>query len=418
MSNPGGLAGLKQGGMLGSAGSVLLSNWKVVLGGLAAIWAANKISGKDDAYNYIEGMRHGGISGETRRYSTNFGSGWTGLNEFGSDLARATIEEYVLQDPVGIMHGFENLGSKIAQIAPRRSQRQDKAPSERVIRPDGLNQNYSNAMYAISSIDDYTVEDADTITAQMAGQRVSFRLAGIDAPEISHDDPSRVNQDQPYGEEAKSRLQEMLDSQNSLQVLLDPSQSTYGRSVGVIMGDNGKNINLDLVREGAAAALPFGPRGSQIFSATEFSRAEADAAAAQRGMWDYEGWAAVRAAQENSKRRTTNTSYTDMERLFSNFKTSALALRLNGDSEEMSAMLAAGGKDDFNVIEGMRHGWFGASRRANIEDFGSGYILKKAIPTTPASFKVKRTLVTSSKIANSNAKKMMKRENLIRHNLG
>lgn len=46
---------------------------------------AGVISGKDDSYNTIEGLRHSGISGATRRYNTDFGSGWQGLkNLFGS----------------------------------------------------------------------------------------------------------------------------------------------------------------------------------------------------------------------------------------------------------------------------------------------------------------------------------------------
>jgi hypothetical protein len=62
------------------------SNWKIGLAGAGLIVAANLISGDDDDYNYIEGMRHAGISGSSRKQNTDFGSGWNALR----GLARAT----------------------------------------------------------------------------------------------------------------------------------------------------------------------------------------------------------------------------------------------------------------------------------------------------------------------------------------
>ena len=40
-----------------------------------------RISGKDDAYNTIEGLRHGGMAERGRREHTDFGSGWQGLGK-------------------------------------------------------------------------------------------------------------------------------------------------------------------------------------------------------------------------------------------------------------------------------------------------------------------------------------------------
>jgi len=39
----------------------------------------NSFSGKDDAYNTIEGLSHKGMAGRTRRENTDFGSGWRGI---------------------------------------------------------------------------------------------------------------------------------------------------------------------------------------------------------------------------------------------------------------------------------------------------------------------------------------------------
>lgn len=53
-----------------------------VVAGAAALWAAQPgswFSGKDDEYNTIEGLRHGGEAGKMRQYLTDFGSGWNAL---------------------------------------------------------------------------------------------------------------------------------------------------------------------------------------------------------------------------------------------------------------------------------------------------------------------------------------------------
>ncbi len=59
--------------------------WAAAAGGAAVaniLWtgAANAFSGKDDAYNTIEGLRHGGMAEDIRRKFTEFGSGYQGPN--------------------------------------------------------------------------------------------------------------------------------------------------------------------------------------------------------------------------------------------------------------------------------------------------------------------------------------------------
>ena len=59
--------------------NAIRDNWQAGAAALTAVWLANKISSKDDDYNYIEGMGHAGFAGSTRRYNTDFGSGWNAL---------------------------------------------------------------------------------------------------------------------------------------------------------------------------------------------------------------------------------------------------------------------------------------------------------------------------------------------------
>lgn len=68
--------------------------------GVAALWALQPgqwFSGKDDAYNTIEGLPHGGMSEKMRRTLTDFGSGWVGSTVWGlrRPLAREEFRQYM-----------------------------------------------------------------------------------------------------------------------------------------------------------------------------------------------------------------------------------------------------------------------------------------------------------------------------------
>lgn len=63
---------------------------------------SNRFSGKDDAYNTIEGLRHEGMAGSMRQRNTDFGSGWArNLISKGSQLFRRT--------PKPVIHGPSNV---------------------------------------------------------------------------------------------------------------------------------------------------------------------------------------------------------------------------------------------------------------------------------------------------------------------
>lgn len=69
---------------------------------------SNFISGKDDNYNTIEGLRHGGIAQRLRRENTDFGSGWRGLLSIPKNLAG------VYKQARGFKEGFAELGTQLS----------------------------------------------------------------------------------------------------------------------------------------------------------------------------------------------------------------------------------------------------------------------------------------------------------------
>lgn len=327
----------------------------------AAIAFGAWISSDDDDYNSIEGLRHGGISGGTRKENTEFGSGYQGPNP--------------------------SIRKNIRSV----------------------------------NIDDYMVEDADTVRVMLeGGDSVSVRLAGIDAPETTHEGSSRgrVNEDQPYGQAAATHLRNLMNSQNNLRLLVNVNAATsYGRVAGTIVGDKDGDLNRQLLSMGAAKALPFGKVKERTYDSSEYLAAEAEAAAQRRGMWENEGWSAIRQSEMGSTRKTTNTSLTQMDRMFDHFDAAAKAIRLHSKDDSLAAMQAMGGTSDHNIIEGLRHGWMGA-QRSDTTDFGSGYVIDKVVRSQRLSQSIKRSLQTSHRGAVTTMKRMMQRDNMIQHHLG
>jgi len=98
---------------------------------------------------------------------------------------------------------------------------------------------------------------------------ISIRFRGIDAPE----------KDQPYGQESKQNLKNLIENKKVKVDVKDIDR--YGRIAGY-MYLNGKNINLEQVRQGYAWAYteyldrPY---------ASEFYNAEKEARKQKLGLW-------------------------------------------------------------------------------------------------------------------------------------
>ncbi len=112
------------------------------------------------------------------------------------------------------------------------------------------------------------VLDGDTLLLQ-GGEKI--RLLGINAPE----------EGQPYFEEATARLRELVEGK---QVKLEKDvvdRDRYGRLLRYVFLD-GRNINVELVREGLAHVYLIPPN---LKYEAELRAAEEEARAAGRGIW-------------------------------------------------------------------------------------------------------------------------------------
>ena len=140
------------------------------------------------------------------------------------------------------------------------------------------------------------VQDADTISIRRKGnissplsnfmgtgqqEAMSIRLAGIDAPETAHADRKA----QPYAERAKAIAADLIAKAKDVRLVTRPDDTTYGRQVGMVYVD-GKNLNLELIRRGAAAYLPYKSKGKPpIYNQKAFEDAQEYAQESKRGMW-------------------------------------------------------------------------------------------------------------------------------------
>jgi endonuclease YncB( thermonuclease family) len=117
------------------------------------------------------------------------------------------------------------------------------------------------------------IADGDTITIlDSASTQHRIRLAGIDAPE-SH---------QAFGEQSRLSLSEMIFGKDVSVSYQKVDQ--YGRLVGKIILD-GKDINLEQVKAGMAWHYKFYEDEQTPEERDAYAKAEAEARASQRGLW-------------------------------------------------------------------------------------------------------------------------------------
>jgi len=195
------------------------------------------------------------------------------------------------------------------------------------------------------------VEDADTIVVQRGGIRgaiasffganrgFSFRLAGIDAPEIVHGNgifnlKGSSMQSQPKGEAARVALEAMIGKTGKLDLVFDPTNVTYGRMVGAVIGD-GQNLNFELVRRGMAGALPFYKKGTEpMIDYHSLGRIEKTAHGAQAGMWSEPFFQAAYDVTDAAGSRITWATFANTNKLVKNSATmSGGALMMNAQAQ-------------------------------------------------------------------------------------
>lgn len=122
------------------------------------------------------------------------------------------------------------------------------------------------------------IVDGDTL--HLADLDARLRLIGIDTPETRHPDRGL----ECFGREAAERLEELVPPGTRVRVVWDVERhDRYGRPLGYLHRvDDGVFVNLEMVRDGYAAASTVPPN---VAHADEFVAAQRAARDAGRGLW-------------------------------------------------------------------------------------------------------------------------------------
>lgn len=126
------------------------------------------------------------------------------------------------------------------------------------------------------------VDDGDTVRSD--NPNLVCRIDGIDAPEVAHPTHGKPT-GQPYGEESKATLQDMILKREVTVRISKPAVGTektrannYGRDVCQIE-ISGKNVSTEMVRAGAAWVY------THFNTDPTLPTLQAEAKAAHRGLW-------------------------------------------------------------------------------------------------------------------------------------
>ena len=111
------------------------------------------------------------------------------------------------------------------------------------------------------------VKDGDTIVLLKNGEEVTVRLYGVDTPEKS----------QAFGQKAKQFTSDMVFGKQVQ--LIVKNKDRYGRTVGTIILQDGRNLNEELIKNGFAWHYKAYSKDLNL------ANAEADARRFKRGLW-------------------------------------------------------------------------------------------------------------------------------------
>lgn len=191
-----------------------------------------------------------------------------------------------------------------------------------------------------------TVDDGDTVVLKdrtgKEDRDIEIRLSGLDTPETGDhkNDPIdflRFDQEQEYGQEAAQKLRDIIGAQSGLKLAINREEMSYGRYVGVLIGDNDTNINLEMVKQGATTALPWGQ--TDLIKKGELMRAQAEAKAQGLGIWQSKRYQAVDLFNQMTGYTQTYNTLTRIDKLAARPELAAYVSYLNsldGQKGELS----------------------------------------------------------------------------------
>jgi len=121
------------------------------------------------------------------------------------------------------------------------------------------------------------VIDGDTIEVKKGSVKLTIRLVGIDAPEISH---KKHEPGQPFSQQSTQYLAKIALNRSA--DVKSYGADRYGRVLGEVFVD-GNNVNLEMVKAGLAEVYRGTPAPDQDVS--PYRKAEEEARKAGKGMW-------------------------------------------------------------------------------------------------------------------------------------
>ena len=121
------------------------------------------------------------------------------------------------------------------------------------------------------------VIDGDTIEVMKGAVKLTVRLVGIDAPEVSH---KKHEPGQPFSQQSTKYLAKIALNRSA--DVKSYGADRYGRVLGEVFVD-GNNVNLEMVRAGLAEVYRGTPAQGQDLG--QYWKAEEEARKAGKGMW-------------------------------------------------------------------------------------------------------------------------------------
>lgn len=260
---------------------------------------------------------------------------------FGIKIDKQIIDfrNRVLNNPESASMPSSDTGDQSKESTSRLFEREEYNPALNGIVPQvaGLKNTQNTKVVDLSDYN-ISVEDADTIELVRKGafgrlrKKVQVRLAGVDAPETgdhaagSDSEGEKFHQSQEHNKESTAILNSLLSQQNSLKLIVNTKDQTYGRQLGVIVGDNNSNLNMELLRQGAVTALPWD--GGDIVSKTALMQAQKQAQAENKGLWAGKRYKAEQLFGEITGETQTHNTFVKMDKLAQNPALGALATYL------------------------------------------------------------------------------------------
>jgi endonuclease YncB( thermonuclease family) len=124
----------------------------------------------------------------------------------------------------------------------------------------------------------FRVIDGDTFVVKHGSVKLTIRMVGIDAPEIS---TSKHRAGQPFSRQSTQHLAALV--LNKAVDVKSYGADRYGRTLGEVILLHGKNVNVEMIKAGLAEVYRGKPASGMDMGL--YWKAEEEAKAAKRGMW-------------------------------------------------------------------------------------------------------------------------------------